>query len=289
MDTEKCKALLCILEKGSITSAAEKLGYTPSGISRMLVSLEQEAGFPLLVRSRRGIVPTADCQKLLPIFRELNHWGEHYSQMCAQIRGVEIGEIVIGTSYRTYYPWLTRLISAFVQSYSEIKIHIIEGSSSELSHAMENHKVDFCIISQREGDFVWIPLKENPVVAWLPPNHPYADADCFPLSAFESEPYIDTYPDQDTDNARIFRTNHIKPNIRFSTTDNHATYSMVEAGLGISLNNGLNSDGWNGKVVIKPLDPPQKVMIGIAVPSLDSIPPAAKRFISFAKERFDGF
>lgn len=220
------------------------------------------------------------------MIRELKLWGEQYSQMAAQISGVEIGEIGIGTSYRTYYPWLTGLISTFIQSYPEIKIHIIEGSSSELTRDMEKHKVDFCIISQREGDFLWIPLQENQVVAWLPPNHPYADADFFPLSAFESEPYIDTYPDQDTDNARIFRSNHIKPNIRFSTTDNYATYSMVEAGLGISLNNGLNADGWNGKVVIKPLDPPQSVMIGIAVPSLDLLSPAAKRFVSFAKWRF---
>lgn len=286
MDTEKCKALLCVLENGSLSCAAEKLGYTPSGISRLIASMEQDTGFPLLIRSRRGIVPTAECQKLLPIFCELKHWGEQYSQISAQIRGVEMGEIGIGVSYRTYYPWLTQVISTFVQSYPEIKIHILDGSSSELTLAMENHKVDFCIISQREGDFLWIPLQENPVVAWLPQNHPYAETDFFPLCAFKSEPYIDTYPDQDTDNARIFRSNHIKPNIRFSTTDNYATYSMVEAGLGISLNNGLNADGWNGKVVIKPLEPPQSVMIGIAVPSLDLLSPAAQRFVSFAKSCF---
>ena len=33
MDTEKCAALLCVLESGSITAAADKLGYTVSGIS----------------------------------------------------------------------------------------------------------------------------------------------------------------------------------------------------------------------------------------------------------------
>lgn len=62
MDTEKCKTLLCILESGSISCAAEKLGYTPSGVSRMIASMEQDAGFPLLIRSRRGIVPTAECK-----------------------------------------------------------------------------------------------------------------------------------------------------------------------------------------------------------------------------------
>ena len=36
MDTEKCAALLCVLEKGSITAAADQLGYTVSGVSRMM-------------------------------------------------------------------------------------------------------------------------------------------------------------------------------------------------------------------------------------------------------------
>lgn len=48
MDTEKCRALLAVLEAGSLSAAAEKLDYTPSGLSRMMAALEQELGFPLL-------------------------------------------------------------------------------------------------------------------------------------------------------------------------------------------------------------------------------------------------
>ena len=51
MDTEKCAALLCVIESGSITAAADKLGYTVSGVSRMMSAMETESGFPLLVRS----------------------------------------------------------------------------------------------------------------------------------------------------------------------------------------------------------------------------------------------
>ena len=54
MDTEKCAALLCALEEGTLARAAERLGYTPSGISRMVAALEEELGFPLLVRGHGG-------------------------------------------------------------------------------------------------------------------------------------------------------------------------------------------------------------------------------------------
>lgn len=42
------------------------MGYTVSGVSRIIASLEDEVGFPLLIRGHRGVVPTVDCQRLLP-------------------------------------------------------------------------------------------------------------------------------------------------------------------------------------------------------------------------------
>lgn len=42
MDTEKCAALLCALEEGTLARAADRLGYTPSGISRMIAALEED-------------------------------------------------------------------------------------------------------------------------------------------------------------------------------------------------------------------------------------------------------
>ena len=44
MDSEKCSVLLCVLEEGSLTAAAEKLDYTPSGISRMIAAMEKKRG-----------------------------------------------------------------------------------------------------------------------------------------------------------------------------------------------------------------------------------------------------
>ena len=59
---------------------------------------------------------------------------------------------------------------------------------------------------------------------------------------------------------------------------------MVEAGLGISMNNALNSRLWTGGVKFLPLDPPQMVEIGIATDPAMS--PAARTFIEFARPYF---
>lgn len=41
MDTTKYKIFLRILETGSLTAAGEEAGYSPSGITRMMDSLER--------------------------------------------------------------------------------------------------------------------------------------------------------------------------------------------------------------------------------------------------------
>ncbi len=49
MDTEKYRILLKTIQAGSLSNAAEELGYTPSGVSRAISSLEEEADIVLLI------------------------------------------------------------------------------------------------------------------------------------------------------------------------------------------------------------------------------------------------
>ena len=67
MDTRKCQVLLKVLECGSMAGAAEVFGYDPSGISRMIASMERETGFALLVRGKNGISLTKGGERLLPV------------------------------------------------------------------------------------------------------------------------------------------------------------------------------------------------------------------------------
>ena len=101
---------------------------------------------------------------------------------------------------------------------------------------------------EREGEHNWLPLMQDELTAWLPQSHPMAELRAFPVAAFASEPCIETYPGRDIDNARVFARCGITPNLKFSTMDSLATYSMVEAGLGVSMNNAINGRAWSGKV-----------------------------------------
>ena len=59
MDSEKCRALVTAVELGSMSAAAQQLGYTASGITRMINALEAELGITLIARTSRGVALTS--------------------------------------------------------------------------------------------------------------------------------------------------------------------------------------------------------------------------------------
>lgn len=284
MDTERCRVLIEILKKGSLSAAAEDLGYTPSGLSRMMRSLEEDAGFPLLVRNREGVKPTLECERLMHLYKEFIAIDEKYHQAAAELAGLQTGTVIVGTAYSIYYKWLSMVIAAFKEKYPGIEVKISDGKSTELYKLIAERELDFCIVSRREGDVSWHHLFDDPLVAVVAAGSEIGREDKFPIKAFETESYIETFPRQDTDNARMFERNGVTPNIQFKTEDTYASYRMVEAGLGVSLSNYIESKerSRDKSVKLMKLKPAQIVEIGIATPKDENLSPAAKRFKKFA-------
>ena len=64
LDGHLLQLLLAVIEEGSVTHAAQRLGVTQSAVSHLLDKLRAIVGDPLFVKSGRGIVPTARAQAL---------------------------------------------------------------------------------------------------------------------------------------------------------------------------------------------------------------------------------
>lgn len=63
-DVRKLRSLREVAQRGTITAAAEAMGYTPSAVSQQLASLEVEVGVPVLERRGRNVALT-DAGRLL--------------------------------------------------------------------------------------------------------------------------------------------------------------------------------------------------------------------------------
>ena len=154
METANIAALLAAAELGSISKAAEDLGYTQSGVTHIVNSLEEEAGFPLLMRGNRGVRLTAEGERLAPLMRELVQTADRLEQELALTRGAERGTVRIGTYSSISLRWMPRILEAFQERYPGIKFAI--------GPAIENgfyYDVDPGETPIKEGDFAAIEAK----------------------------------------------------------------------------------------------------------------------------------
>lgn len=282
MDTEKYKILLKTIQTGSLSDAAEELGYTPSGVSRSISALEEETDLVLLNRTHSGVTPTKECEELLPSIIKIIRQEEQLNQMASQLKGLEKGEIIIGTAYNNFYPQISKLIYDFTRKFPDIEVRIVEGTSTALVKMIENNAADFCIISKRKGKYHWVHLLEDELVAIVAKDSPYANKSSFNIKDFEKEPFIEVYTGQETDNSLFLDDKRIKPNIKYRTHDPYAAYAMVEAGLGVTLTNKIWLQSLGDNVVPLSLTTPHTVNIGIAMQPEEIASPAAKRFIQFS-------
>ena len=286
METEKVKALLRALELGNMSSVAAELGYTPSGMSRMMASLEDETGMRLINRSRNGITPTNECKRLLANFSALVSAANHVEQRVAEISGIITGEVRVATAYSTYYKLFMELIKQFCVKYPGIKVDLTSGRSTALMEKLQSDELDFCLISYREGNCEWIQLFEDPFYIWVPNDHPAVAKGVYDICQITEDSYIDLYPGLESDSSRLFASHNFVPKIKYTTSDAYAAYAMVEAGLGVTCANGVSINQWKGNVTALPFAPNHNVPIGIAAPNPGQISLAAKRFKDFATAFF---
>ena len=184
MNIRKYEAFVKAVELGSLSKAAEQLGYTQSGISHMMQSLEDEVGFPLMVRTSTGIQPNSEGEMLLPVIRQLLNTSESLEQHISKIKGIDTGRIRIAAYPSVAAYWLPAIISSFRKDYPHVEVEIIEMGSGAIEAIMTSRQAEVCIYAGGEGkDFEWEPLCRDRMMVLLPPKHSLARNKSIPLEA----------------------------------------------------------------------------------------------------------
>lgn len=246
MDQNKRVALLTAIDLGNLTRAAEQLGYTQSGLSYVIKALEAELGFPLLVRSRAGVRPTDECQRILPLLRELDRKSRQLEQEAADIRGLAVGNVFIATFPSISRFWLPQILRDFAQLYPGITVSIRESGQEEQDEWLREGAID--------------------------------------LAKLADEPFILEDRAYDYDITRVITNAGVHPDVRWTSKDELAILAMVKLELGVSVLPALYLHEEHPGVAVRPLVPRAFRQLGAMVPDLDSLSPAARRFLASARK-----
>ncbi|MGI6756075.1 MAG: LysR family transcriptional regulator [Atopobiaceae bacterium] len=283
MDTWKAQVFLKAIDTGSLSKAARYFGYTPSGVSHMMDAFEGEIGFPLMIRTKQGVAPTQNGMKIIPLIRDACGKDEQLSQAISEIKGLATGTLRISSYASVASEWLPFVIAAFHKDFPHIRIDLFEGVWQEVSSSLADHQADIGFYSYFPSiPYRWVPLKDDPMMVVVPPNHPLAHQSSVRVEQLEGETLIFPAYGVDVDVLRLIEGTNIKVEYNISTLYNYPAFRMVEQNLGLVITNRLITQGLNLNAAVLPIEPASSIELGIAIPAESESTPAVSRFVDYA-------
>lgn len=121
---EELQAFIAVVDSGSITSAAEHLGQTASGISRALSRLEKKLDTTLLRRTTRRLELTEEGLSFLAHAREIIHSVENAEEQMALRRQLPAGRLRVNAAAPFMEHVIVPLVAGFRQHFPQIELEL---------------------------------------------------------------------------------------------------------------------------------------------------------------------
>lgn len=190
LDVRVLRSFITVVETGSITETARRLGRTQPAITLQMKRLEDQAGKVLFRPDSRKPLLTDDGDMLLSYAKSIL---KLHDELLARLSSPEIeGHVILGTPdlYAAYL--LPSILALFQQSFPRIQVELRCSLSTPLVNLVQRGEVDIALVTRmrdftgglvvRQEELIWLMgerydiHRANPVpLALLPPGNIYRE------------------------------------------------------------------------------------------------------------------
>jgi DNA-binding transcriptional LysR family regulator len=162
--------LTCFLaayETGSITAAAEQLGYAQPSVSEQIRTLEKSLGIPLFRRVGRGVVPTTAAETFRPHAEQVLAKADEAHRAVHAIREMETGTIRFGMFGTARLYAGAALIGDVLDRHPGMRVELVGQNSTDVMDQLRRGRLEVAMvaISQAESDgMVITPVATDEIV-----------------------------------------------------------------------------------------------------------------------------
>lgn len=167
LDIDVLRSVVAIAESGTIAAAAQRVARTPAAISMQIKKLEEMLGRELFQRTRQGMTPTAEGERLVEYARQMIDLNRTVIQSFA---GPELeGDVTVGLIDSFGGVRMARVFAGFARSHPKVTVNVMVATTVNLVPQLDSNQADLILLTPggaedwRDGDFV---LHEEPL-AWI--------------------------------------------------------------------------------------------------------------------------
>ncbi|KPG93021.1 LysR family transcriptional regulator [Pseudomonas sp. RIT-PI-q] len=183
------KAFHAVAVHGSFTKAAERLFLTQPAISDQVRKLEERFGVLLFHRNKRSVRLTDLGERLLSITQRLFVIEAEAQELLQDSQALQTGSLILAVDAPVH---VLPQIARFCERYPGISVKIETGNTDESLFRLFNYQADLALLGREVSDerLISLPLRNDPMVAFVSRNHPWADRESICLADLDDTPLV---------------------------------------------------------------------------------------------------
>ncbi len=291
MDIRFIKLVTAIVEKGSLSLAADYLHLTQSALSHQLKEFENTSGTLFFTRSnkRLNITPAGQLvyESARTILSEISKLETQLKNLNQTTRGV----IRISAGCTTSYHWLPPILTTFNEQYPNVSVEIKLDATGNPLPEITNGNLDIALINTpiENKNIEYISLFEDEMVAVISNNHPWATKPYVIAKDFADQHLIihskplATVPVY----AKVLKPKGIEPTRISELPLTEATIELIKANYGITVMSRWSLKNYIEKkeITIKRINKQGLFRQHyIAIPKGIKLPDYINKFVAYIKE-----
>lgn len=238
MTIQQLEYLLEVYHAGSISQAARKLYVAQSSISNAIHHLEQELGFSVFMRSRAGVVPTVQGQRVL----------EQASRICECHRMMRQTDQAVSTRIRISSTPYAPIRDAFIrmaleyQDREDLALSYFSYPLEETVEKLSFFELELAVILSlsscpkvledqlKAKGLRWNTVKTIPAVVHIGPEHPLYNQPEVQLQDFQSYTLVDSPNGVAVHNEYLRTLLHLDPHRVMAVEGQESRWQLVSRG-----------------------------------------------------------
>jgi DNA-binding transcriptional LysR family regulator len=170
MGIRELKTFVAVVERGSLSAAAETLYLSVPAVSAQIANLEQRLGAVLFDRTRKPARVTSAGQALVAKAREVLVLYEQIGESLAD-RSDLAGRFVLGSIPTALSSVIPKALLALRSAHPRMQVRVHHGLSPTFAELLRHGEIDAAIISEPRAalpDVQWEPFAQEPVLVIAP-------------------------------------------------------------------------------------------------------------------------
>ena len=290
MDIRALRYFVELVREKSFTRASEKLFVTQPTISKMIRSMEEELGQPLLNREGHSFTLTDSGQVLFARGQLILAQMQQLEAELADLQSLQHGRLALGIPPMVGHVYAD-LIRAYRSRYPKVELSIVEYGGRRIEQAVLEGELDLAITmlpTKEEGVLSALELDCYPIQVVLPDLPRWRGDSEIRLADLQEEPFL-LYTQAFTLSERLEQACQqagFVPQVAARSSQWDFLTAMVRSGMGVAflpepICRRLTPDG----LVLRPLLPELSWRLGVIWPAKRYLSRTAEAWLALCREQ----